>query len=145
MLLGGFNEIGMNLNLFGYGLFENCVWIMVDFGVMFGDEWMFGIDFIMFDLEYIFEYVDDFVGLVLIYGYEDYIGVVVYFWFEIRCLIYVMLFMVEFVKGKFCDLGWIEELLINVIFLGVCFDLGFFNIEFIILIYLIFEFNGLVI
>ena len=36
--LGGTGEIGMNMNLYGYGLPGNRDWIMVDAGVMFGDE-----------------------------------------------------------------------------------------------------------
>ena len=35
--LGGSGEIGMNLNLFGYGPEHNRQWIIVDIGVTFGD------------------------------------------------------------------------------------------------------------
>ena len=36
--LGGSGEIGMNMNLFGYGSPENQKWIIVDIGVTFADD-----------------------------------------------------------------------------------------------------------
>ena len=42
--LGGSGEIGMNMNLFGYGLPGNHKWIMVDIGVTFADDTIPGID-----------------------------------------------------------------------------------------------------
>ena len=36
--LGGSGEIGMNMNLFGYGLPGDHKWIMVDIGVTFADD-----------------------------------------------------------------------------------------------------------
>ncbi|PKQ00785.1 MAG: MBL fold metallo-hydrolase, partial [Alphaproteobacteria bacterium HGW-Alphaproteobacteria-12] len=47
--LGGSGEIGMNLNLYGYGPEDDRCWIMVDLGVTFGDERTPGIDLIMPD------------------------------------------------------------------------------------------------
>ncbi|HNR78520.1 MAG TPA: hypothetical protein PKM48_15410, partial [Parvularculaceae bacterium] len=35
--LGGSGEIGMNMNLYGFGPPHNRKWIMIDCGVMFGD------------------------------------------------------------------------------------------------------------
>jgi len=35
--LGGSGEIGMNLNLFGFGPAHDRKWIIVDIGVSFGD------------------------------------------------------------------------------------------------------------
>ena len=35
--LGGSNEIGMNLNCYGYGPPDDRKWIIVDVGVTFGD------------------------------------------------------------------------------------------------------------
>ena len=36
--LGGSGEIGMNLNLYGYGPEDDRRWIIVDIGVTFGDD-----------------------------------------------------------------------------------------------------------
>ena len=45
--LGGAGEIGMNLNLYGYGPENRRQWIMIDLGVMFGGDDTPGIDVIM--------------------------------------------------------------------------------------------------
>ena len=47
--LGGSGEIGMNLNLYGYGPENDRQWIMVDLGVTFGDESIPGVDVVMPD------------------------------------------------------------------------------------------------
>ena len=44
--LGGSGEIGMNMNLFGYGHPGDHKWIMVDIGVTFADDTIPGIDLI---------------------------------------------------------------------------------------------------
>ena len=45
--LGGSGEIGMNMNLFGYGHHGDHKWIMVDIGVTFADDTIPGIDLII--------------------------------------------------------------------------------------------------
>ena len=44
--LGGSGEIGMNMNLFGYGQPGDHKWIMVDIGVTFADDTIPGVDLI---------------------------------------------------------------------------------------------------
>jgi ribonuclease J len=44
--LAGTGEIGMNMNLFGYGQPGDHKWIMVDIGVTFADDTIPGVDLI---------------------------------------------------------------------------------------------------
>ena len=44
--LGGSGEIGMNMNLFGYGKPGDHKWIMVDIGVTFADDTIPGLSLI---------------------------------------------------------------------------------------------------
>ena len=44
--LGGAGEIGMNLNLYGLGDPKDPTWLMVDFGITFGDGSPPGVDLI---------------------------------------------------------------------------------------------------
>ena len=53
--LGGSGEIGMNMNLFGYGQPSDHKWIMVDIGVTFADDSIPGIDLIYPDPGFIIE------------------------------------------------------------------------------------------
>ena len=50
--LGGSGEIGMNMNLFGYGQPGDHKWIMVDIGVTFADDTIPGIDVIVENTSY---------------------------------------------------------------------------------------------
>ena len=36
--LGGSGEIGMNMNLYAYGKYDNQKWIIVDMGVTFAED-----------------------------------------------------------------------------------------------------------
>ena len=53
--LGGAGEIGMNLNLYGFGPPGKRRWLMVDLGVTFGDSANPGADVIMPDPAFIAE------------------------------------------------------------------------------------------
>ena len=82
--LGGAEEIGMNLNL--YGLEDK--WLMIDLGVAFGEDRLPGIDTIMPDPQFIVDHREDLLGLVLTHGHEDHLGAVKYLWPQLRCPIY---------------------------------------------------------
>ena len=56
--LGGAEEIGMNLNL--YGLDDK--WLMIDLGVAFGEDRLPGVDTVMPDPKFIEEKRKDLVG-----------------------------------------------------------------------------------
>ena len=59
--LGGSNEIGMNLNLYTIG----GKWLMVDCGIMFGDDTTPGIEIITPDVTFITERREDLLGIVI--------------------------------------------------------------------------------
>ena len=69
--LGGTGEIGMNLNLYGFGPHENHEWLMVDLGVTFGDPTTPGVDVMMADPSFIEDRRDQLLGLVLTHAHED--------------------------------------------------------------------------
>jgi ribonuclease J len=98
--LGGTGEIGMNMNLYGYGLPGNRDWIMVDAGVMFGNEREPGIDVILPDTRFIEQHKKRLKGLVLTHGHEDHIGAVAYLWPRLRCPVFATPFTAELVRGK---------------------------------------------
>ena len=63
--LGGAGEIGMNMNLFGYGQEDDHKWIMVDVGVTFADDTIPGVDLIYPDPGYAEDKKDNFLGIIL--------------------------------------------------------------------------------
>ena len=86
--LGGSGEIGMNLNLYGFGPEGDRKWIIVDLGVTFGDLSTPGVDIIMPDTTFIEERADDLLAIVLTHAHEDHMGAVARLWPRLKAPIY---------------------------------------------------------
>eukprot|EP00439_Symbiodinium_sp_Y106_P089249 s1_g1785.t1 len=143
--LGGTGEIGMNLNLYGFGTEEDRKWIMVDLGVTFSDGRTPGVDVIMPDPTFIEENHQDLIAVILTHAHEDHIGAVAHLWPKLRCPVYATPFTAELVKGKLIEAGIEQEVPLNIVDLGARFDLGPFDIEFVTLTHSIPEPNALAI
>ncbi len=72
--LGGLNEIGKNLTVYEYG--KDI--ILVDCGMGFPDDDMYGVDVVIPDVTYLIENRKRIRGLVLTHGHEDHIGAIPY-------------------------------------------------------------------
>ena len=96
--LGGSGEIGMNMNLFGYGEPGNLKWIMVDIGVTFADDTIPGIDLIYPDPGFIVERKDNLLGIILTHAHEDHIGAIAHLWPKLKCKIFATPFTAVLIK-----------------------------------------------
>ncbi len=143
--LGGSDEIGMNLNLYGYGPEEKRKWVIVDCGVTFGDLSTPGVDLIMPDPTFIEERADDLVGMVLTHAHEDHMGAVAQLWKRLRCPIYATPFTAYLVRDRLAEHGLLEEVELQEISLDSRFELGPFDIQLVTLTHSIPEPNGLAI
>ena len=141
--LGGSGEIGMNMNLFGYGYAGKEKWIMVDCGITFGDAETPGIDVIMPDHSFIKERKDDLVAIILTHAHEDHIGAIAHLWSDLKAPIYATAFTARMVADKFADLGVDVGNALNIIPLKVKLSLGDFEVEFVSITHSIPEPNGL--
>ena len=70
--LGGLGEVGKNMMVYEYG---NNI-LIVDAGLMFPDNEMLGIDYIIPDFEYIKENKDLVRGIVITHGHMDHVGAI---------------------------------------------------------------------
>ncbi len=139
--LGGAGEIGMNLNLFGYG----DKWLMVDLGVTFGDDTTPGVDVVMPDPSFIAGQRENLVGLVLTHAHEDHIGAVPYLWRQLRCPIYATAFTASVLRRKLVEADLEDEAHITVVPMGGQLVIGPFGIEYVTLTHSVPEPNGIVI
>ena len=141
--LGGSGEIGMNMNLFGYGLPGDHKWIMVDIGVTFADDTIPGIDLIYPDPGFIVEKKDNLLGIVLTHAHEDHIGAIAHLWPKLKCKIYATPFTALLIKEKFKEkhIDITKDLVI--VQLNGKIKLEPFDVEYITLTHSILEPNGL--
>ncbi|MEM7739442.1 MAG: ribonuclease J [Pseudomonadota bacterium] len=143
--LGGSGEIGMNLNLYGFGPPGHRQWLMIDCGVTFAGDDLPGIDLITPDPDYLLDELEtggEFLALILTHGHEDHIGAVAHLWPGFEGPIYATPFTAELVRRKFADMG-IIDMPLHVINLGASFQIGPFGIEFITLTHSIPEPNAI--
>ncbi|MEL7489706.1 MAG: ribonuclease J [Pseudomonadota bacterium] len=141
--LGGSGEIGMNMNLYGYGRGESREWIMIDCGVTFGDLSTPGIDLICPDPAFILDHRDNLKALLLTHGHEDHIGAVALLAPKLGCPVYATPFTAELVRRKLEER---EEngVVVNVIDIGARFEIGPFDLEYVTLTHSIPEPNGVI-
>ncbi len=141
--LGGSGEIGMNLNLYGYGKTENLKWIIVDVGVTFADDSVPGIDLIYPDPGFIVDKKEDVLGIILTHAHEDHIGAVAHIWPKLKCNIYATPFTAVLVREKFKEKKIDISSNLKIVELNGSLKLDSFDIEFITLTHSILEPNGL--
>ncbi|WP_411819821.1 ribonuclease J [Hyphococcus formosus] len=141
--LGGSGEIGMNMNLYGFGTPANRQWLMIDCGVMFGDLSTPGIDLICPDPSFILEEKEALHGLLLTHGHEDHIGAVALLAPKLGCPVYATPFTAALVARKLEENGEFDVEL-NIIDMNERFSLGPFDIEYVTLTHSIPEPSGII-
>lgn len=102
--LGGTGEIGMNLNLYGYG----GRWLMVDCGVTFekhANPTSLRPSIQMADPQFIVSRRQSLDGLIITHAHEDHLGAVPYLWEQLRCPIYTTAFTASVLQQKYRSLG----------------------------------------
>ena len=141
--LGGAGEIGMNMNLYGFGKEDNHKWIIIDLGVTFADDSMPGIDLIFPDTGFIESRKENLLGIVATHAHEDHIGAIALVWPKLKCKIYATPFTALLITEKFKERKIDISKYLNVINIGSTIDLKPFKIEFISVTHSIVEPNGL--
>ena len=138
--LGGVGDIGMNCALYGHA----GRWIMVDLGIMFGDETTPGIEVIVPDTAAAEAIRDRLDAIVITHAHEDHIGAVPHLWSELGASVHVTPFSAAFLRRKLRDEGAEGEVPIVEHEPGVRFTAGPFELEYLPLAHSIPEPNALV-
>lgn len=125
--LGGLGEIGKNMTAYEFG----SDIIVVDCGMGFPDEDMYGIDIVLPDVSYLKANADRIRGLILTHGHEDHIGAVPYVLKDLDIPIYTTPLTAALVELKLEEHDLLYNTQIFTKKAGSVFRLGCFTVEFI--------------
>ncbi len=124
--LGGVGEVGKNLLALEYG--DDI--IMIDCGVMFPDEEMYGVDLVIPDVSYLEEHKDKVRGIIITHGHEDHTGALPYIWPKLRVPIYATRLARGLIAVKMKEHKLLDESYLRMISPGETIGLGAFRVEF---------------
>lgn len=125
--LGGLEQIGMNITAFEY---DDSI-VVVDCGLAFPADDMFGIDLVIPDITYLKDNIKKVKGFVITHGHEDHIGALPYVLKEINVPIYATRLTMGIIENKLSEHGLMDCTRRKVVTFGQSINLGQFRIEFI--------------
>ena len=140
--LGGCEEIGMNLNAYGFGPEHDRRWIIADVGVTFGNAETPGIDIITPDPTFLEDQKIE--AIFFTHAHEDHIGAAGLLWPRMKAPMYATPFTAELLRAKLIERG-IDEIHLKTIKLGATVEAGPFQVEYIPMTHSIPEMHGLAI
>jgi ribonuclease J len=129
VFLGGLNEVGKNIMVLEK---DNSI-IVIDCGIMFPDDYMPGIDYLIPDFSYLKKNSSKIKALIFSHGHEDHIGALPYFFRDIKdcsAPIYATKLTLGLIKSKLNDNQACEQFIYNEINTDENLRIGPFDIEF---------------
>jgi ribonuclease J len=124
--LGGLGEVGKNMMLYEYG--DNI--LVVDTGIMFPENDMLGIDYIIPDFNYLLEKRHLVRGIVITHGHEDHTGAIRHVIEEIQAPIYATPLTRGLLEVKLSRGGLLDRTELHTIEAGETIQINPFKIEF---------------
>jgi ribonuclease J len=124
--LGGLGEIGKNMMAYEYG---NNI-LVVDAGLMFPENDMLGIDYIIPDFEYLVENREKVRGIIITHGHEDHTGAIPHLLEQLNAPMYATPLTRGLVEVKVARGGSGERARLHTIHAGESVQLGPFLVEF---------------
>ena len=125
--LGGLNEIGKNLTVYEYG---NDI-IVVDCGMGFPDDDMYGIDVVIPDVSYLIKNQSKIRGIFITHGHEDHIGALPYVLRSINAPIYATRMSMGLIRLKLEEHRLLSKTKLITCEAGDVVKAGKFSVEFI--------------
>ena len=125
--LGGLDEIGKNITVLEYGRDM----IVVDCGVGFPDEDMYGVDLVIPDFSYLVTNQKKLKGMFITHGHEDHIGSIPYCMQQVNCPIHGTALTCGLIKLKLEEHRIADKVKLITHKPGDCVKAGCFTVEFI--------------
>ncbi|MBD5643344.1 ribonuclease J [Clostridium botulinum] len=125
--LGGLGEIGKNITAFEYG---NEI-VIIDCGISFPDEEMYGVDLVIPDITYLLNNKDKVKAIFLTHGHEDHIGSLPYILQQLNRPVYGTALTLGIVENKLKEHNMLSDCELNKVEAGDIIELKNLKIEFI--------------
>ena len=125
--LGGLNEVGKNMTVYEHG----GEMIVVDCGMGFPDDDMYGIDLVIPDVSYLVKNKARIRGLFITHGHEDHIGSIPYVLRQVNMPIYCTRLTAGLIKLKLEEHGLLKQTKLITVEAGEMIRAGKFYVEFI--------------
>ena len=125
--LGGLGEIGLNMMIFEYG----TTLFIVDAGLMFPEDYMLGVDYVIPDMDYVKKNRSLISGIVLTHAHEDHIGALPFLLKEVNAPVFGTPFTLGVVKHKLEEFAVVAPSGLHEIHPDEQLKLGPFVLEFI--------------
>ena len=125
--LGGLGEIGLNMMIFEY----NETMFVVDAGLMFPEDYMLGVDYVIPDMSYIKKQSAKISGIILTHAHEDHIGALPYLLREVDAPVFGTPFTIGIVKHKLEEHDLISYSRLHEVQPGEQLKIGEFELDFI--------------
>ncbi len=124
--LGGTGEVGRNMMVYEY----DQEILVVDAGLMFPENDMLGIDYIIPDLTYLKNKKDWVKGIIITHGHEDHTGAIRHVLEEIQAPIYGTPLTIGLLEGKLSRGGMLDRTTLHTINAGDIIEVGkYFKVE----------------
>lgn len=125
--LGGIGEFGMNCTLMRYG----NEMLVLDAGMGFPEESVYGVDVCIPDFEILEEYRDEITAIILTHGHEDHLGALPYILKKFNVPVYASHFTLGLAESKLDEHGLLGDVLLHRVEPRDVVTIGSFTIEFI--------------
>jgi len=124
--LGGLGEVGKNMMAYEYG----GDILIVDTGIMFPENDMLGIDYIIPDFRYLSDKTHRVRGIVITHGHEDHTGAIRHVFEEINAPIYATPLTRGLLEIKLARGGLLSKAQLHTVQAGETVQIGPFRVEF---------------
>lgn len=124
--LGGLGEVGKNMMAVEYG--EKI--LVIDAGLMFPENDMLGIDYIIPDFQYLLDKREQVCGIIVTHGHEDHTGAIHHLVEQINAPIYATPLTRGLVELKLSRGGLLSQVSMNTVQAGGMVQIGPFKVEF---------------